>query len=59
MIFPGACPPPDAAELHAAAPQPRTIHGYPAGHNLDQEAVHDRHDWLAERIGLDAAQAGS
>lgn len=43
----------DAAELHAAAPQPKTIRWYTAGHNLGQQAVFDRHDWLVETIGID------
>jgi dienelactone hydrolase len=49
----------DAAELHAAAPEPKTIRWYTAGHNLSQQAVQDRHDWLVERIGLDATPVGS
>ena len=44
----------EAEELHAAAPQSRTIRWYPTGHNLGQQAAFDRHDWLVERIGLDA-----
>ena len=40
-------------ELHAAAPDPKTIRWYTAGHNLNQQAVNDRDDWLVERIGLD------
>jgi uncharacterized protein len=47
-------PPADAQALHAAAPQPKTILWYDAGHGLDQQALLDRHDWLRERIGLDA-----
>ncbi|HEX6367527.1 MAG TPA: alpha/beta fold hydrolase [Longimicrobium sp.] len=43
----------DAAELHAAAPQPKTVRWYTAGHNLGQQAVDDRHDWLMEKIGID------
>lgn len=43
----------DAAELHAAAPQPKTVRWYSAGHNLDQQAVADRHAWLVETIGID------
>jgi uncharacterized protein len=46
----------DAEELHAAAPDSRTIRWYVAGHGLDQQAAFDRHDWLHERIGLDARQ---
>lgn len=43
----------DAAELHAAAPQPKTARWYTAGHNLNQQAVDDRHDWLVETVGID------
>jgi dienelactone hydrolase len=44
----------DAEELHAAAPEPRTIRWYSAGHGLDQQALDDRLNWLHETIGLDA-----
>ena len=44
----------DAQLLHTAAPQPRTILWYDAGHGLNQTALFDRHDWLREQIGLDA-----
>ena len=43
----------DAQALHAAAPDPKTIHWYPAGHGLNQQALFDRHDWLHEQVGLD------
>ncbi|WP_420124901.1 alpha/beta hydrolase family protein [Longimicrobium sp.] len=43
----------DAAELHAAAPQPKTSLWYTAGHNLNQQAVADRHAWLVETMGID------
>ncbi len=46
----------DAQLLHAAAPQPKTIHWYEAGHGLNLQAALDRHDWLHEQIGLDARQ---
>ena len=49
-------PPADAEDLHAAAPQPRTIRWYDAGHGLNLQAALDRHDWLHEQIGLDARQ---
>jgi hypothetical protein len=39
--------------LHAAAPDPKTVHWYSAGHGLNQQALLDRHDWLHEQIGLD------
>jgi dienelactone hydrolase len=44
----------DAQLLHDAAPQPKTILWYNAGHGLVQQALLDRHDWLVELIGLDA-----
>jgi uncharacterized protein len=43
----------EAAELHAAAPEPKTILWYAAGHNLNQQAVIDRLNWLREKIGLE------
>jgi uncharacterized protein len=46
----------DASALHAAAPQSRTIRWYQAGHGLNLQASYDRHDWLHEKIGLDARQ---
>ena len=46
----------EAAELHAAAPQPKTVRWYAAGHSLNQQAVLDRHNWLVQQIGLDAVQ---
>ena len=47
-------PRPDAAELHAAAPQPKDMRWYDARHNLNHRAVADRLRWLQEQIGLDA-----
>ena len=46
----------EAEELHAAAPQPKTIRWYDTGHGLNQQAVFDRHDWLVEKIGIDPVQ---
>ena len=43
----------DAEALHAAAPVPRTIRWYDAGHGLNLQAAWDRHDWLHEQVGLD------
>jgi hypothetical protein len=43
----------DAAELHAAAPEPRTIRWYEAGHSLGPQGQIDRHAWLNAEIGLD------
>ena len=48
----------EAEELHAAAPQPKEVRWYNAGHSLGQQAVADRLKWLQEKIGLDAP-AGS
>jgi dienelactone hydrolase len=49
-------PPADAAELHAAASQPKEVRWYDAGHNLNQQARIDRHVWLVEKIGIDPMQ---
>ncbi len=46
----------DAEALHTAAPDPRTIRWYEAGHGLNLQALWDRHDWLHEQIGLDRRQ---
>ena len=46
----------DAQALHAAAPQPKTVRWYDAGHGLNQQAAFDRLDWLHAQIGLDARQ---
>lgn len=44
----------DAERVQAAAPEPRTIRWYDAGHGLDQQAALDRLDWLRAQIGLDS-----
>jgi uncharacterized protein len=46
----------DAQALHTAAPEPKTIRWYDAGHGLNLQALWDRHDWLHQHIGLDARQ---
>jgi dienelactone hydrolase len=46
----------DASALHSAAPEPKTIRWYDAGHGLNQQALFDRLDWLHQQIGLDARQ---
>jgi dienelactone hydrolase len=46
-------PPADAEALHAAAPEPKTIRWYNAGHALGSPALVDRHEWLNVHIGLD------
>ena len=43
----------DAQLLHNAAPEPKTLLWYNAGHSLTLQANLDRHDWLAQQIGLD------
>lgn len=43
----------DAELLHRAAPEPKTVRWYDAGHGLPPKAVADRHEWLHEHIGLD------
>jgi uncharacterized protein len=43
----------DAQLLHNAAPEPKKLLWYNAGHNLTQQANFDRHDWLVQQIGLD------
>jgi uncharacterized protein len=45
--------PADAELLHNAAPQPKSLLWYNAGHGLNQQAVIDRHDWLVGQIALD------
>ena len=52
-------PRPNAQELHAAAPQPKEIRWYSAGHNLTQQAVADKLKWLHEKIGLDVGSASA
>ena len=51
-LVPGA----DARALHAAAPEPRTLRWYEAGHGLNQQAFFDRLDWLHSAVGLDARE---
>lgn len=43
----------DAQLLHTAAPDPKKVLWYNAGHNLTPQAVLDRHEWLVQQIGLD------
>ncbi len=51
--FDNLVPVADAELLHAAAPEPRTIRWYDAGHSLNTQALFDRHEWLNVQIGLD------
>ena len=46
----------DGEALQSAAPEPKTIRWYDAGHGLTQQAAFDRHDWLHEQIALDPLQ---
>jgi uncharacterized protein len=46
-------PVPNAAELHAAAPELKEIRWYDGGHGLAPQANVDRLKWLQEQIGLD------
>ena len=48
-----AVPVADAEALHNAAPDPKSIRWYNAGHSLNLQAVTVRHAWLNEQIGLD------
>lgn len=43
----------NAEAVHAAAPQPKTIRWYDAGHLLNPQAAADMVDWLHEQISLD------
>jgi dienelactone hydrolase len=45
-------PPRDAERLHAAAPDPKTVQWYEAGHGLDVTAVRARSFWLHEHLGM-------
>ena len=44
---------PDAEALYNAAPEPKEVRYYNAGHGLDLQALGDRHEWLHEKIGID------
>jgi dienelactone hydrolase len=45
-------PPRDAERLHAAAPDPKTVQWYEAGHSLGVTAVRARGFWLHEHLGM-------
>jgi dienelactone hydrolase len=45
-------PPSDAKAYQAAGSEPKEILWYDAGHGLNKDAVRDRHEWLAERLGI-------
>lgn len=44
----------DASALHAAAPEPKTVQWYDAGHSLTPAAKAERLAWIAARLGLSA-----
>ncbi|HEX2644815.1 MAG TPA: hypothetical protein VHU81_17595 [Thermoanaerobaculia bacterium] len=44
--------PADAKAYQEAGSEPKTIQWYDAGHKLNEQAVYDRHLWLAERLGI-------
>jgi dienelactone hydrolase len=45
-------PEPKAKEFFAAAPEPKKILWYQAGHGLNEEAVRDRQAWLKQQLKL-------
>jgi len=45
-------PPSHAKAYQDAGSQPKTVHWYDAGHTLNDQAVRDRDDWLAQRLGI-------
>jgi dienelactone hydrolase len=45
-------PPAHAKIYQEAGSQPKKILWYDAGHHLNEQAVHDRHEWLAGELGL-------
>lgn len=52
-------PPADAEVYQAAGSEPKTIMWYDAGHGLNDEAIRDRMEWLAEWIGIDKPKGQS
>lgn len=52
-------PPADAEVYQAAGSEPKTIMWYDAGHSLNDAAVRDRLEWLAEWIGIDPTKSRS
>jgi dienelactone hydrolase len=45
-------PPASAQAYQEAGSQPKKILWYDAGHGLNEQAIRDRHAWLAEEIGI-------
>jgi dienelactone hydrolase len=54
----GLVPPADAQALYDAAPTPKELRWYDAGHVLPPQASTEKHDWLHKHIGIDP-RAGS
>jgi fermentation-respiration switch protein FrsA (DUF1100 family) len=46
----------DAQALQSAAPEPKTVRWYTAGHGRNPQAMFDRLDWLHAELGLDPRQ---
>ena len=46
-------PPPQLVALASAAPKPKTVRWYDAGHELNLAALHDQLVWLSRELGLD------
>jgi uncharacterized protein len=46
-------PPADAAQLHAAARDPKSVTWYDAGHGLNAAARDERMEWLRAAVGID------
>lgn len=47
-----AVPAADGRAYQEAGSEPKTILWYDAGHALNEQAVKDRHEWLAKEVGL-------
>jgi dienelactone hydrolase len=45
-------PPADGKAYQEAGSQPKTIRWYRGGHGLNEQAIRDRHAWLAAELGL-------
>jgi dienelactone hydrolase len=45
-------PPADGKAYQHAGSEPKKTQWYDAGHGLDEQARHDRHEWLAREIGI-------
>jgi uncharacterized protein len=47
-----AVPAADGRAYQEAGSEPKTVLWYDAGHGLNEQAVKDRHEWLAKEVGL-------